>query len=87
MVGGLPTGTINGFAVQPTEPKLMYVAMREGVFRSEDGGGRWTAAGGGPKNAAAVAVHPRRPTEVFVATTDGRMFVSRDRGRTWESQR
>jgi photosystem II stability/assembly factor-like uncharacterized protein len=82
-VGGLPTGTVNGFAVHPTNAKLMYVAMREGIFRSEDGGGRWTAAAGGPKNAAAIAVHPTRPTEVYVATTEGHIVISRDAGGTW----
>lgn len=87
MVGGLPTATINGLAVNPTEPKVMYAAMREGVFRSEDGGGRWTHVGGGPKNAAAVAVDPKRPAKVVVATTDARIFLSRDGGRTWEAQR
>jgi len=82
-VGGLPTGTVNGFAVDPANPKVMLVAMRDGIFRSEDGGGRWTATRGAPKNAAAVTVNPRQPREAYAATTEGEMFVSRDGGHTW----
>ena len=84
-MGGLPTGTVNGFAVDPANPKVMLVAMRDGIFRSEDGGGRWMATRGAPKNAAAVTV--RQPREVYAATTEGEMFVSRDRGQTWAPAR
>ena len=86
-MGGLPTGTVNGFAVHPTNPKMMYVAMRDGVYRSEDASGRWTPAAGSPKNAIAVAINPKRPTEVYAATAGGRIFVSRDGGQTWEPAR
>jgi hypothetical protein len=77
-VGGLPTGTVNAFAVDPTNLKVMYVAMRDGVFRSDDAGRRWTLTTGSRKNAAAVAVNPRRSTEVYVATTAGGIFISRN---------
>ena len=86
-MGGLPTGTINGFAVHPVNPKTMYAVTRDGVYRSEDAGARWTPASGIPRNAMAVAVHPRRPTEVYAATAEGGMFVSRDGGQTWEPVR
>ena len=86
-MGGLPASTVNGFAVHPSDPRVMYVAMRDGVFRSADAGLTWTPAANGPKNAAAVAVNPRRPSEVYAATVDGRMFLSRDGGATWDAQR
>lgn len=82
-MGGLPTSTVNGFAAHPTNAKLMYVAMREGVFRSDNGGQAWSRVAGGPANAAAVAINPRRPADVYAATMQGSVFVSRDDGRTW----
>jgi len=82
-VGGLPTGTVNGFAVDPTNPRVMLIAMRDGIFRSEDGGGRWTLTSGGPRNAAAVTVNPGRPREAYAVTLEGQVFVSRDGGSTW----
>lgn len=82
-MGGLPTSTINGFAVDPTNAKLMYVAMRDGIFRSEDGGWTWTAVANSPKNVAAIAVNPKNPTEVYAAAMDGTIVRSVDGGRQW----
>lgn len=83
-MGGLPTSTVNGFAVHPSNPKVMYVAMRDGIFRSEDAGATWARVGDEMKNAAAVAVNPRTPAEIYAATTDGRLFRSSDGGARWQ---
>ena len=86
-MGGLPTSrTVNGFAVHPTDPKVMYVAMRDGLFKSTDAGESWTSVGKGLKNLAAVAVNPKRPSEVYAATVDGVIFRSPDGGTTWARQ-
>jgi photosystem II stability/assembly factor-like uncharacterized protein len=85
MAGGLPAGkTVNGFAVDPTNPRVMYVAMRDSLFRSVDAGASWTAAGKGLRDMAAVVVNPKRPVEVYAATTDGVLYRSADGGTTWE---
>lgn len=87
-MGGLPTSrTVNGFAVDPTNAKVMYVAMRDGLFKSTDGGESWKPVGKGLKNLAAVAVNPKRPSEVFVSTIDGAIFRSADSGATWGAAR
>ena len=88
MVGGLPTTrTANGFAVNPVDPKVMYVAMRDGLFRSTDGGERWTPVGKGLKNLAAVTLNPRRPDQGYAVTIDGVVFRSMDKGTTWQRPR
>ena len=61
----------------------MYVAMRDGVFRSENAGDTWTRAAAGPKNVAAVAISPKRPSEVYAATIDGKIYRSQDGGTRW----
>ncbi len=86
-MGGLPTSTVNGFAVHPTNPQVMYVAMRDGIFRSDNGGERWTRAANGPRNVATVAINPKRPVEVYAATTDGKIFRSTDGGTGWAEAR
>ena len=87
-MGGLPTSrTINGFAVNPADPKVMYVAMRDGLFKSTDAGENWKPVGKGLKNLAAVAVNPTRPSEVYVSTMDGAIFRSADGGTTWGPSR
>lgn len=85
-MGGLPTTTVNGFAVSPADPKTMYVAMRDGVFRSEDAGASWQRTTG-PKNAAALAVNPKKPAELYAATADGKLFRSSDGGGRWHAAR
>lgn len=86
-MGGLPANrTVNGFAVGPADPRVMYVAMRDGLFKSTDAGETWKALGKGLKNLAAVAVNPRKPNEVHAATAEGTIFKSTDGGMTWERQ-
>ena len=86
-MGGLPANrTANGFAVNPADPKVMYVAMRDGLFKSTDTGEAWKNVGKGLRNLAAVAVNPRTPNVVYVSTADGVIFKSTDGGTTWERQ-
>ena len=86
-MGGLPTNrTVNGFTVESDNPKVMYVAMRDGLFKSTDAGRTWKALGNQLKNLAAVAVNPKRPNDVYVSTADGAIFKSSDGGTTWERQ-
>lgn len=86
-MGGLPTNrTVNGFAVDPENPKVMYAAMRDGLFKSTDAGETWKPTASGLKNLAAVTVNPRKPNEIYAATTDGILFRSADGGSTWERQ-
>jgi hypothetical protein len=75
---------VNGFAVDPGNPQIMYAATRDGLFKSVDAGGRWASVGKELKNVAAVAAHSRRPVEVYVATMDGVISRSRDGGTTWQ---
>ena len=86
-MGGLPTNrTVNGFAVSPADPRVMYAAMRDGLFKSVNAGETWRAVGQGLRDLAVVAVNPRKPDEVYVSTTDGAIFRSSDGGTTWERQ-
>jgi photosystem II stability/assembly factor-like uncharacterized protein len=87
VAGGLPARTVNGFAADPANPQVMYVAMRDGLFKSTDAGRRWTALRKGPTNAAAVAVNPRQPAEVYASTVEGVIYRSRDGGQTWARQK
>ncbi len=85
-MGGLPANrTVNGFAVSPVDPKLMYVAMRDGLFKSA-AGETWKPVGKGLKNLAAVTVNPRKPNEVYAAAADGVIYKSTDGGMRWERQ-
>ena len=86
-MGGLPTSrTVNGFTVSPADPAVIYVAMRDGLFKSVNAGETWKPMGKRLKDVAAVAVNPRKPDEVYVSTTDVVIFRSTDGGGAWERQ-
>ena len=86
-MGGLPTQkTVNGFVVNPEDPKIMFVAMRDGLFKSTDAGASWKGIGNELKNLAAVAINPKKSSEVYVATMDGTIYVSADAGVKWQKQ-
>jgi hypothetical protein len=86
-VGGLPTNrTVNGFAVSPDNSKIMYVAIRDGLFKSVDAGETWKPLEKDLINPAAVTVNPKKPTEIYAATTQGIIFKSTDGGANWERQ-
>jgi photosystem II stability/assembly factor-like uncharacterized protein len=61
----------------------MYVAMRDGLFKSTDAGETWKSAGKELKNIASVTVNPKKPNEVYTATVDGVILKSTDGGVTW----
>ncbi len=86
-MGGLPTyRTVNGFAVDPTNPSVMYVAMRDGLFKSTNAGETWQSIGGELKNLAAVTVNPKQPTEIYIATAEGVIWKSDNGGQDWQPQ-
>ena len=86
-MGGLPTNrTVNGFAIDPENSKTMFVAMRDGLFKSEDAGASWKRVGNELKNLAAVTVNSKKRDEVYVSTMDGTIYKSDDAGMKWKKQ-
>lgn len=54
-----------------------------GLFRSDDGGGSWTAAGLPGEHVTALAVSPSRPDRVWAGTEPSAVWRSDDGGRSW----
>ena len=86
-MGGLRTNkTVNGFAVDPTNPQIMYVAIRDGLYKSTDAGNNWKSAGSELKTLAAVTINPKNPSQIYVATAEGKIFASADGALKWQAQ-
>ena len=86
MGGLLARRTVYGFTTDPRDAQIMYAAMLQGLFRSGDGGRTWSSVSPELKDLASVAVNPKRPEELYAATTEGVVFRSEDGGKSWKRQ-
>jgi photosystem II stability/assembly factor-like uncharacterized protein len=102
--GYFASPSIGAIAIAPSQPETLYVgtgsdALRgnviagKGVYKSSDGGRRWTHLGlERAGHIGAVLVHPQFPDNVFVAAIgqafapnpERGVFRSHDGGATWE---
>jgi len=82
--------------VAPQDPERLYMAIKGGVYHSEDRGAHWTKAVGVPNMAVQfdansryrmygpfLAVDPRDKNHVFFGTPNAGLWQSRDGGANW----
>jgi photosystem II stability/assembly factor-like uncharacterized protein len=64
--------------------RILFAGLRDGLYRSEDGGESWTRATEDPRiKPVGVITDPNRPGVVYVTQTS--MYRSTDGGKTFES--
>ncbi len=76
---GLRGLDVHGLAVDPTDPETLYAAVfgdGEGIYRTTNGGKRWSRVGGGPTGEVKGLASITGPTaaggvHLYAATTDG----------------
>jgi len=90
-------GCVSAIVIDPTDARIVHVAVEDGFFTSTDGGITWgtevvpDVAGAGAFTA--LALDPTRPTTLYAGTStsclneydcSGRMLKSTDGGSTWQ---
>ena len=70
-------------AVDPRNPSTLYAGMRDGVFKTTDGGKTWRQTTSEVSDAV-VTVHSARPSVVYAASDNGTLFRSDNAGETWQ---
>lgn len=74
---------INGVALSPVDPDVVFLACGNGVARTEDGGKTWKlVTGWRESDIQEIAIDPRDGKTVYAASIWG-LTVSRDGGETW----
>jgi len=67
-------------------PTTLYVGAGDGVFKSTDGGGSWSAANTGlPSGNYGLVIDPATPTTLYAGTFYGSVFKSTDGGGSWKA--
>lgn len=81
-------------AIDPTTPSTLYAAtgngvapdsaIGDGVFRSTDSGGSWSAVNTGlDLNVDALAIDPATPSTLYAGSYDSGVFQSTNSGGSW----
>ncbi len=81
---GLPQGaSVYSLEIDPSRPQRMYAGLPfGGLYRSNDGGARWTRLIGAAFPVQDIAASPASPNAVYAALTNG-VVRSFDSGATW----
>ena len=90
-MGGLPAGIgARAVVIDPQHPNRVYAVGGSGaVYRSNDAGQTWAAAGQGLPGGkiAALALDPLHPERLYAATASEALYVSEDGARSWRALR
>ena len=73
--------------IDPQQPKRVYAAGDSGLYRSDDAGETWQAAGAGLPNGGVVALafDPRQPQRLYAVTPAGALYLSEDGATSWQA--
>ncbi len=86
-VNGLPERPeIRVIATTPGNPAQIYAGAQDGLYRSDDRGGRWERMPlpGEPVTIWSVTFHPNDPQVIYAGGEDTKLFLSKDGGDSWD---
>ena len=78
--GGL-SGKVSAVSYDPSQPQHVYAATSDGLFLSVNGGEQWTKA---VSPSAGITALLATPSGLYAATSDGKLYRSADRAKTWK---
>jgi photosystem II stability/assembly factor-like uncharacterized protein len=84
-VGMIDDTDIMGICINPVNNKLVYMNGCSGIYRSVNGGEKWSKLPGIPFSARrtyALLPHPTLPNVIFAGTSEG-LWRSKDGGKRW----
>src|SRR5437660_10531907 len=76
---------VRAIAVDPRDPRILYLGTEQGLFRSDDGADRWSRVQS-PLDGLqiwSILISPAAPDVILVGTCPSRVFRSGDGGRSW----
>ncbi|MGE5354926.1 MAG: VPS10 domain-containing protein [Deltaproteobacteria bacterium] len=79
------TYKLNHLKIAPSNNNIMYAAAQGELYKTKTGGGTWERIYGFSGSVTSIAIHPKDPDKVALATSSvNKVFVSYDGGKTWK---
>lgn len=81
----LPVYNCNALVMDPVSPGRLYIATREGIYKSFWGGEGWLLAGNGLPEPVinGLVMDPSRPDVLYAATKDNGIYKTTNAGWNW----
>jgi len=74
--------------IAPSDNSVMWAAHGSELYKTEIGGGNWENVTGFAGNVNSIAIHPRDPNKVAIATNSvSKVYVTENGGQSWMSFR
>lgn len=82
---GEHTDTIVALALHPTNPRIIYVATNESIYKTRDGGSTWErmATDLSSYRVLSLAIDPKHPATIYAGTMMDAVYKSPDGGQHW----
>lgn len=82
---GKHTDTIVAIALHPTNPRIIYVATNESIYKTRDGGATWErmATDLSSYRVLSLAIDPKHPATIYAGTMMDAVYKSPDGGQHW----
>lgn len=75
---------LNHLKIAKTNNKIMFAAHGASLFKTTTGGGTWLQQSGFSGSINEIAIHPKDPQKIAIATTSSqKVFISYDGGSSW----
>jgi photosystem II stability/assembly factor-like uncharacterized protein len=76
---------LNHLKIAESDNNVMYAAAQGELYKTTTGGGTWEKLSGISGSVNSIAIHPRDPAKIAIASTSvNKVFVSYDSGKTWK---
>lgn len=87
ITNGLPKNVAaRAIAVNPNDPRVLYVGTQDGPYRTTDAGEHWERPSFPDRNVNifAITYHPTRPNVLYAGAAPVALYRSEDGGETWK---
>ena len=81
---GFENRRIHVVEIDPVDPEVIWAGSVAGLYRSDDGGTNWSRISDDRLVVSSIVLHPDRPQRVILGVEGDGVYVSNDRGATFE---